>query len=97
MDVHGWSFFSLGMPLVNSNELRHSGIKTESVEGMMGWRIDMKDLRMPVCVLCVHVCGSSPPAQTLEGSAAKISMQDFLMIWRRYEKKREGTLFSHIH
>lgn len=39
--------------------------------------------------VCVWMCvfSSLPPAHTLEGSAAKISMQDFLMICRVDEEK----------
>lgn len=35
-----------------------------------------------------------PPAHTLDGSAARISIHDFLMIWRKRETQLYVTIFS---
>lgn len=47
--------------------------------------------------MSVYVSSPPPPAHTLEGSAAKISMQDFLMIWRgKKEEKIQQLLYTLI-
>lgn len=96
LHAHIWLFLSLGSSLLNCEKgdgAHNNEIKT--VEGIMeGWPQCERLWHYPHSLVCVCVCvfSSLPPAHTLEGSAANISMQDFLMIWRQI--RRKGSFVS---